>query len=286
MISAQMRPSKYKASSKQFLLLSLICIVTLTNCAKAQVTWSELTALDLPTESRSLYYGDKPVQVVDVFEQSQATIAGSVMLIHGGCWLSQYDRFYMGHLAQALADRGYRVYNIGYRRVGDDGGGFPGTFEDVTRAFETVKRDVSERGGDASNIQVVGHSAGGHLALWLASTNSDVRRVVGLAAISDLSEYARGTGSCQTAAPRLMGGTPEDAAASYAASDPMLLAKPKADIVLISAENDVIVPPSHNDGYKMKTNARHVVLNGVGHFDLVAPISTVWKEVLSVINDQ
>lgn len=286
MISAQMRPYKYTLTKKHLLLLSLFSIVVLTNCAKAQVTWTQLADLDVPAESRSLYYGgDTSIQVVDVYEQRQTTVAGSVMLIHGGCWLSQYDRYYMGHLAQALVDRGYRVYNIGYRRVGDDGGGYPGTFEDVSQAFQFVKRDVMERGGDASNIHVVGHSAGGHLALWLAASEGSVGRVVGLAAISDLSEYARGTGSCQTAAPRLMGGLPEDVPAAYKASDPMLIAKPRAEIVLISAENDGIVPPSHNDGYKMKTNAKHVVLTGVGHFDLVAPMSSVWREVVTLIID-
>ncbi len=203
------------------------------------------------------------------------------MLIHGGCWLSQYDRFYMSHLAKSIAVSGSTVYNIGYRRVGDEGGGSPGTFDDVMAAYKAVASDAS----NASGLTFVGHSAGGHLALWLAAADTSVARVVGLAAISDLSEYARGTGSCQTAAPRLMGGSPDDLKDRYSASDPMLLGKPRAEIILISAEKDPIVPPSHNDNYVIKTKAKHIVYPNVGHFDVVAPISAVWKDILSVIVD-
>jgi acetyl esterase/lipase len=257
----------------------------MTSCAEAQVTWTQLAEIDVPNATRSLSYGGSDVQVIDVFEPAASARGSAVMLIHGGCWLSQYDRKYMSHLAKALADIGSTVYNIGYRRVGDEGGGYPGTFDDVRAAFAAVVADAEQKASLGSEITVVGHSAGGHLALWLASTDTTIDKAVGLAAISDLSDYARGTGSCQTAAPRLMGGSPDDMTAAYASSDPMLIANPKAEIVLISAEKDVIVPPSHNDGYKVKTNARHVVLNGVGHFDLVAPISSVWRDVLSVIVD-
>ena len=192
----------------------------------------------------------------------------------------------MGHLAAALSDVGYRVYNIGYRRMGDDGGGYPGTFDDVSSAFQAVKRDILELGSDVSTITVAGHSAGGHLALWLASTDSTVGRVVGLAAISDLSEYARGSGSCQLATPRLMGGSPDEVPSAYSYADPSLLETPKAEVVLISADKDAIVPPAHNANYVEKKGAKHIVYPDVGHFDLVAPISRVWKDVLSVIGDR
>jgi acetyl esterase/lipase len=281
-----MRLTQYTATKNHFLILTAICLVVFSSNASAQITWNQIAELEVPTATRTLQYGDSDIQVIDVFDPSDGGNGSYVMLIHGGCWLNQYDRFYMGHIASSLAENGTTVYNIEYRRVGDIGGGFPGTFEDVHAAYKAVSTDVLGSAEKQSNITIVGHSAGGHLALWLASADSTVHRVVGLAAISDLSEYARGTGNCQTAAPRLMGGSPEDIPAAYIASDPALIANPKAEIVLISAENDAIVPPSHNEGYKMKTNARHVVLSGVGHFDLVAPISSVWRQVLSVISDQ
>jgi acetyl esterase/lipase len=278
-----MRFYQYTAPHNQILLLALGCILVTFSCVDAQVSWTQLASLEVPTSKRSIPYGSAVTQTIDVYESESMGNGPVVMLIHGGCWLSQYDRYYMSHIAQALSEAGSVVYNIGYRRIGDDGGGYPGTFEDVRAAYKAVYVDAVARVGATPEITVVGHSAGGHLALWLSSIDSTVTRVVGLAAISDLSEYARGSGSCQTATPRLMGGSPDDAPKAYASADPMQISPPKAEIVLISAEKDAIVPPSHNDGYKMKTNARHVILSDVGHFDLVAPISTVWREVLSVI---
>ncbi len=278
--------SQYTATPKQILFLTLFYLVTITSCAEAQVTWTQLTALEVPDSKRTIHYGDDVAQVIDVFESDINENGSVVMLLHGGCWLSQYDRTYMSHLAHSLAETGAIVYNIGYRRIGDDGGGYPGTFDDVRAAYKAVYDDALTTVGATSEKTVVGHSAGGHLALWLASVDSTVTRVVGLAAISDLSEYARGSGSCQTATPRLMGGSPDDVTQSYLVADPMQTSVPKAQIVLISAQNDVIVPPAHNESYKKKTNARHIILKDVGHFDLVAPISSVWKEVLSVIGDR
>jgi len=274
---------QYTSTWKQLLFLTLLYLLAISGYARAQVTWTQLTALELPASTRTMQYGDAVTQVIDVFESDIHGNGSIVMLVHGGCWLSQFDRNYMSHLAYALAKTGVVVYNIGYRRVGDDGGGYSGTFDDVRAAYKAVFDDAFTKVGATPEITIVGHSAGGHLALWLASVDSTVTRVVGLAAISDLSEYARGSGSCQTATPRLMGGLPDDVPQAYAASDPTLIAIPQAQIVLISAQNDAIVPPAHNESYKKKTNARHIELSDVGHFDLVAPISTVWKEVISVI---
>jgi len=277
---------QYTSTPKQILFLTIFYLAAISSCVEAQVTWTQLTALEVPASKKTILYGDAETQTIDVFESDIKGNGSVVMLVHGGCWLSQYDRYYMSHIAQALSEAGSVVYNIGYRRVGDDGGGYPGTFDDVHAAYKAVFDDAFTKVGARPEITVVGHSAGGHLALWLASVDSSVARVVGLAAISDLSEYARGSGSCQTAAPRLMGGSPDDAPQAYVSADPMQTSVPKAEIVLISAENDAIVPPVHNVSYKTRTNARHIILQGVGHFDLVAPMSTVWKEVLSVIGDR
>jgi acetyl esterase/lipase len=281
-----MTVSQYTVTQNQMLLLTLVCLLALSSCAEAQVTWTQLTALEVPASKKTILYGDAETQIIDVFESDSRGNGSVVMLIHGGCWLSQFDRYYMSHIAQAMSEAGSVVYNIGYRRVGDDGGGYPGTFDDVRAAYKAVYDDALAIVGTTPDITVVGHSAGEHLALWLASVDSTVARVVGLAAISDLSEYARGSGSCQTAAPRLMGGSPDDAPLAYASANPMQISIPRAEIVLISADKDAIVPPAYNESYKKKTNARHIVLSEVGHFDLVAPMSAVWKEVLSVIGER
>ena len=91
-----------------------------------------------------------------------------VVIIHGGCWLNAYDLHLMAPMATALTQAGYATWNLEYRRVGDEGGGWPGTFLDIAAGLNHLKQLASAYDLDLSRIVVIGHSAGGHLALWLA----------------------------------------------------------------------------------------------------------------------
>lgn len=249
----------------------------------AQVTWAELNQLPLSTANKTITYGESEHHIMDVYLPQTTQPKSNVMLIHGGCWQNQYDRLYMGHMAKSLSDRGYRVFNIEYRRTGDPGGGYPGTLNDIQAAYKKIQTYLIEDQENNSSINVMGHSAGGHLSLWLAATEPSVSAVIGLAAISDLSNYAEGSGSCQSAARSFMGATPSEKADHYKKADPLLMAVPKAKVTLISTEKDGIVPPSHNDAYTQKSGAKHHITAEMGHFDLVAPTAVIWLSLLDII---
>ena len=122
-----------------------------------------------------------------------------VVVIHGGYWLAQYDLAYAGHMSAALTRRGFATWNIEYRRIGQPGGGYPGTLEDVAKAVDHLRGMAAGKRLDLTKVTVVGHSAGGHLALWLASRNDAqvrVLAVVALAAVADLrAVYERKLGN-------------------------------------------------------------------------------------------
>ena len=126
-----------------------------------------LRAMRLPP-ARQIAYGDHPDQVGNLHLPAGDRDGPwpAVVLIHGGFWRYGWDRTLMTPLARDLAARGIAAWNIEYRRVGQEGGGWPGTLEDVAAAADAV---VGLEGVDASRVATVGHSAGGHLALWLAA---------------------------------------------------------------------------------------------------------------------
>ena len=120
--------------------------------------------------ARQIAYGDHPDQVGNLHlpagDPAAEGLWPAVVLIHGGFWRFGWDRTLMTPLARDLASRGFAVWNIEYRRVGQEGGGWPGTLEDVAAAADAV---AGLEGVDAGRVVTVGHSAGGQLALWLAA---------------------------------------------------------------------------------------------------------------------
>jgi acetyl esterase/lipase len=202
-----------------------------------------------------------------------------VIFIHGGCWLNQYDVAHSHAFSTALAQAGYVVWAIEYRRVGDHGGGWPGSLKDVEKAIAYTAK-LSEYPINLNQVAIAGHSAGGHLAL-LAGANSSleqgivIKAVVGLAPIVDLLEYAKGGNSCQTAVSKFMGGMPLQRSTQYSAANPVELGIPDSTI-LIHGSADVIVPieQSINKGVALRT------VEGAGHFDLIHPGTPAFQVLL------
>jgi acetyl esterase/lipase len=129
---------------------------------------SDVVALPRPEADHRLSYGDDPLQFGELRLPEGEGPFPVVIVIHGGCWLSAYDLGYMSALADALTVAGVATWSIEYRRVGDEGGGWPGTFQDVADAADHLFEIASEYDLDLDRVAAVGHSAGGHLALWLA----------------------------------------------------------------------------------------------------------------------
>src|SRR5689334_8224558 len=126
---------------------------------------------DHPSSSKAirLAYGLGPLQSGELYVPSGPGPHPTVILIHGGYWRARYKLGLMDGLAQDLARRGIAAWNIEYRRVGDPGGGWPGTFLDVASATDYLRVSVSTYVLDLKRYVRVGHSAGGNLALWLAA---------------------------------------------------------------------------------------------------------------------
>jgi len=172
------------------------------------------------------------------------------------------------------------TWNIEYRRVGNPGGGWPGTLDDVLRAAEHVNALRARYRLDLSRLIVAGHSAGGQLALWLAAQRAlDLRAVVALAAISDL----RRAWSLQLgggAVGRFLGGSPSQVPNHYAAASPRELLPISVPQRLIHGTADDIIPFEMSRQFAAASrNARLIPIQGAGHFDIIDPRARDWPAV-------
>ena len=209
-----------------------------------------------------------------------------VVYVHGGFWRQAYDRKHGRPLANALVQDGYVVAAPEYRRVGGDGG-WPVTGEDVDAALGALPGLLDGLGVRTTTTTLVGHSAGGHLVLWLANQDHGRRvdRVVALAPVGDLRAAAE-LGVGEDATVELLGGTPDEVPAVYDAADPAtrLRSRPGCDVVVVHGDADDDVPVSISRG--LKTQAEWVdyrELAGVDHLALVDPLSAAWPAVRAAI---
>ncbi len=252
----------------------------------AQVSFNAVadSAKLAPPPDARITYGSAPQQFVELRVPAGRGPHPVVMLIHGGCWRAAYDVAHVAGLAEALRQGGFATWTIEYRRVGDEGGGDPGTFDDIRAAFDALITQAKAHGLDRNRVILAGHSAGGHLALWLAAEPGvKARGVVSLAGITDLAAFIAPTG-CGSAVPLLLGGTVAERPDAYAARSPVTRAKPSMPVTLIVAEDDKIVPPAQWGMYVARfPGVPEVVIVPGGHFDLVAPWSAAFPALVQRI---
>jgi acetyl esterase/lipase len=242
-----------------------------------------------------LRYGQLPEHVADLYLPSAVEPAPLLLLIHGGFWKVEWDRMHVRPMARALADEGYLVASIEYRRVGSGvgsgvgggGGGWPTSLDDVARAVAELPGTVAQRFPtrvDPDVVVTIGHSAGGHLALWAALTAPNVTGAVSLAGVIDLrSAYLIGSGAGAVA--RFMGGGPDEVPERYAVADPARLAAPTVPVALLHGEDDAVLPVAISLGYGERVGIPVSELADTGHFDLIEPDSAAWPAVLRAIAD-
>ena len=243
------------------------------------VPFDAVAALPAPPPGLREAYGADPLHFGELRLPAEPAPAPVVVLVHGGCWLNAYGADHARPLAAALAEAGFAVWSLEYRRVGDAGGGWPGTGADVLAGIGHLAALARTAPLDLSRVALVGHSAGGHLVLWAAAALPDdapVRptAVVGLAAITDPVAYARGTNSCETATPRFLGGLPEEVPAAYRDATPA--APGPWSTVLLHGGADAIVAPVQARSFaataaRAGATVEVLELPGFGHFDLIHP---------------
>jgi len=235
-------------------------------------------------------YGDHPDQVANLhLPAREGGPWPCVVLLHGGFWRTEWDRTLMTPLAVDLAGRGVAAWNVEYRRVGQPGGGWPGTLEDVAAAIDRLG-EIPEV--DTLRVVTCGHSAGGHLALWLAGRHRlpegapgagphvRPRAAIAQAGVCDL-ERAFSDDLGRGAVAGLLG-PPADAPERYATASPGALVPLGVPQLLVHGSADDIVPITQSRDHAARDDAAELVeLDGADHFDVVDVAHPAWAEVVA-----
>lgn len=246
-----------------------------------------------------LAYGEYPSQFGVLRIPKLSKRCPVIVTIHGGFWKSKYGLEELDPLDEDLVQRGYATWNIEYRRVGEDEGGWKGTFHDVIDAVNQLSELEKRFPLDLSRVIILGHSAGGHLALWLGSRFNiqkdelgdplriPVRGVLSLAGVSDLrkmwkTDIENGVSSPVEA---LIGGTPQDFPDRYLLSSPIELLPLNTEQILVHGDLDCDVPVElsveyHRQAIKMGNRVNLIVLPGIEHFQIIDPMSSAWNSVI------
>ncbi len=245
-----------------------------------------------PPPDAQIAYGDDPLQFGKLRLPDEEGPHPVVIFIHGGCWLASFDIAHTGPIEEALAAEGYAVWSLEYRRVGNVGGGWPGTFLDIGRGADHLRMLADTYDLDLSRVVASGHSAGGHLALWLAARNTlpnqselavadplDIHGVVGLAPAPDLeSLYAEQF--CGHVIDGLIGGAPTTFPERYAAASPMQLAPIEVPQIHVIGSRDRTWAPVGRR-YLQRAQETGSPVNVIhapasGHFEMISPTSSTW----------
>ena len=257
-----------------------------------------------------LAYGPDYLQFGELYLPEHSGPYPVIPLIHGGYWRNRYDLTLMHGLAQDLARRGYAAWNIEYRRIGDKGGAWPGTFHDVAHAVDYLRVLATRYQLDLQRVVPIGHSAGGHLAFWLAArpripansplagssiaeredeqaTPLQLAGAISLAGVLDL-ETAWRLHLSNDAVVELLGAKYPHAPERYIAASPAAMLPLGVPQVLIHGTSDSNVPIEISRNYAAKAKSlgdpvTYLELEGIDHFDVIDPSSTAWEKTIGAL---
>jgi acetyl esterase/lipase len=247
----------------------------------------DILELPAPPADARVSYGTDPNQFGDLRLPKGKGPFPTLMNLHGGYWRAKYDLAHAGHLCAALTTLGFATWNVEYRRVGNEGGGWPGTLEDLVSANRFLPQLAKRHPLDISKLVVMGHSAGGQLALCLAAHQQGISRVLALAGVLDL-ERASQLHLSNDAVVEFLGGTPKTVPEHYEEADPMRLPIPNARQFVLHGSEDDTVPPDFSRKYAEAKKARGesvtlVEIAKAGHFDVIDPRSAAWQKVAGAV---
>ena len=243
-----------------------------------------------PPPAPAVAYGEHPDQVANLHLPAGEGSFPVVVLLHGGFWRTGWDRTLMTPLARDLAGRGIAAWNVEFRRVGQEGGGWPGTLLDVAAAVDHL---ANVGAIDATRVIACGHSAGGHLALWLAGRHRlpgeapganpavQLRAVIAQAAVADLAGgWNDGFGRDQIAG--FLGGQPADVPDRYRIAEPIGVLPLGIPQVLVHGRRDDVVPLSQSRAYAQAAGSESELLEfeDADHFDVIEPKHAAWLAVV------
>ena len=245
-------------------------------------------------------YGDDSLQFGELYMPEGDGPFPVVTFIHGGCWLAEYDITTTRPLAWALRDEGLAVWNLEYRRVGNPGGTYPGLLLDIGSGIDHLRNLAEDHPLNLGQVVVMGHSAGGHLALWAGARPKIPARhdlyqadplplagVVALAPAAALTKLHQ-QDVCDKVIDRLMDGSPAERPDRYAYVEPVRMAPIGVPQTLLMGVYDTNWTP-HGEEYYTAARAigdnmmRRVMAPEAGHFEVINPSSTTWPLVLEAV---
>lgn len=290
---------------RKLLPLLFLSVIVSAQHLKAQslISWQDLLNKETSSSFERIAYGPDSLQFGDLWLPDHKNPKATIILVHGGCWRSIYPGTELtSPMAEALAKQGFAVWNITYRRLGHDGGGYPGTFKDIAAAADHLVTLAETHPVQTDYIIASGHSAGGHLANWLAARKNlpadnplyeasplRIDRVISLAGINDLESYAQyGALPCGNYTVQKLVDL-DNRSDPYHDTSPSELLPLNIPVVEIVAAFDRPVPPFFGRSYIEKAKqagdeAKLILLKNAGHFEMIAPWSTEWKIVLEQFN--
>jgi len=251
------------------------------------VSAEDILSQPQPPPDERIAYGDDRNQFLEVRLPRTNGPHPVLLNIHGGYWRAKYDLAHAGHLCDALRAAGVATFNTEYRRVGNAGGGWPGTFEDIRSAYRFVQQEHSRFRLNPDKLVVMGHSAGGQLALCLAAHETSVSRAISLAGVVDLKK-AYALHLSNNAVVDFLGGKPDAVPEHYREADPMELSIPHARQWLLHGKDDDTVPPEFSRDYvaqkkKAGESVELLQIPRAGHFELIDPASEAFRQVTSTV---
>lgn len=265
-----------------------------------KLTWDSLRARPKPEPTRVVAYGPEPLQYAQLWLPEGPGPYPVVVLIHGGCWTtSMADLTYLNYAAEDLRQRGLAVWSVEYRGVDQPGGGYPGTFQDVSAALQRLVDEAPIAKLSLDHLVVAGHSAGGHLALWTAAQHRiaadsplhtdhpiAIAAVVNIAGIPNLKTDTHT--ACGADVIGQLTGRPTAARPDiYADTSPTALLPLGVPQVVIHGVDDDTVAPSIGEAYAKAARAagdQVVVKTPPGdHVDEIAPGQAAWAVAAETI---
>lgn len=282
-------------------LAALASLAVMPSDAFTPMTWPDLVSRPRPAPQATIAYGADAFQKVDLWLPAGAGPFPTVLMVHGGCWTTSVaDRSIMDWAAEDLRRAGYAVWNIDYRGVDRPGGGYPGTFLDVAAAADLLRADAAKYRLDLTRVVGLGHSAGGHLALWLAARRRlpktsplyvpdplPIAHVISLGGLPDLEKTAASPDNgCGTDVVAKLVGKPGPVRTDvYADTSVPRLFPLAATQDLVNGREDTIIPYRLATDYVAKSGgaaALHTVAD-TGHVELIAPGTPAWNEAKNLI---
>jgi len=269
------------------------------------MTVRSVTSLPAAAPVETIRYGEAPSQQVELFlpkadAANPDALRPVVVIIHGGCWQKRYGPELLRPAAGAFVDKGYAVWSVGYRRVDEDGGGYPGTFTDVGQALDLLRDHAEARKLDLNRVVLYGHSAGGHLALWAAGrhklpatspmrveTPLKPRGVVSVGGFGSLKDWDREIRLvCGDQSVPLL--APGETESRFADTSPDMLLPTGVPIVMLHGVFDQVAYPAmgldHARAARTAGDRADIFVAPVtGHFEPIAPGTPAFAQALAAV---